>query len=161
MKTEERIMYCLKCGNKMDEDARFCSKCGKPVTGRRISGLIEKGLPSKNIRIIALAIVLLLVILGGVKLLTKSTEKSIVGTWVCTTDEEWTLTFKENGTFYDSISYFLYYTNVGNWEIPSDGILYFNSDGDEDTFEFELKGNILTIYVTGSVYPSYSFQRSK
>ena len=116
---------------------------------------------SKNIKIIALAVTLLLVIFGWVKSLTKSTEKKIVGTWICTTDEEWTLTFKENGKFYDSDSYFLYYTKVGTWTIPSDGILYLDSEGDDDTFEFELKGNMLTIYVENSRNPSYSFRRSK
>lgn len=25
-------MFCVKCGNKLDDDARFCSKCGTPVT---------------------------------------------------------------------------------------------------------------------------------
>lgn len=123
---------------------------------------IENGkISSKNIKIIALAVVLVLVIFGGVKSLTKSTEERIVGTWVCTTDEELTLTFKENGKIYDPESYFLYYTEVGTWEIPSDGILYLDSDGDVDTFEFELKGNMLTIYVEDSRNPSYSFRRSK
>lgn len=156
---EEKLMYCLKCGNKLDEDAKFCSKCGKPVTEDQPSGLIKKCLSSKKIIIIALLIALVLVIFGGVKLLTKSTEKSIVGTWICTVDEEWSLTFKDNGTFYDSDSYFLYYTKVGKWEIPSDGILYLKGDVDEGTLDFELEGNILTIYVTDSVYPFYNFQK--
>ena len=25
-------MYCIKCGNKLDDSAQFCSKCGTPVT---------------------------------------------------------------------------------------------------------------------------------
>ncbi|MCW4034460.1 MAG: RDD family protein, partial [Candidatus Bathyarchaeota archaeon] len=24
-------MYCSKCGEKLDEDSKFCTKCGKPV----------------------------------------------------------------------------------------------------------------------------------
>ena len=26
-------MFCVKCGNTLDDDARFCSKCGNPVGG--------------------------------------------------------------------------------------------------------------------------------
>ncbi len=26
-------MYCIKCGNQLPDDAKFCSKCGAPVTG--------------------------------------------------------------------------------------------------------------------------------
>ena len=28
-------MYCKYCGNKLDEQAKFCSKCGKLVEDRR------------------------------------------------------------------------------------------------------------------------------
>lgn len=154
-------MYCLKCGNEIEEDAKFCSKCGKPVTEGQPSGLIEKGLSSKNIRIVVLAVVLVFIIFGGIKLLTKSPGNSIVGTWICTTDDEWSLTFSDDGTYYDSDSYFLYYTSVGTWKTPSDGILYLKGVGDNDTLDYELKGNVLTIYVKNSVVPSYSFKRSK
>lgn len=71
------------------------------------------------------------------------------------------MTFSDDGTYYDSDSYFLYYTSVGTWKTPSDGILYLKGVGDNDTLDYELKGNILTIYVKNSVVSSYSFQRSK
>lgn len=127
----------------------------------RENNQMEKNVRNTKIIILVVVGVMLLVILGVVKIMTKSSENSLVGTWRCTTDEEWTLTFSEDGTFYDSDSYFLYYTSVGNWKIPSDGVLYLECVGDSGTVEYELNGNILTIYVTGSVNPSYSFQKSK
>ncbi len=27
-------MYCNKCGNKLNEDAKFCDKCGKKVSNK-------------------------------------------------------------------------------------------------------------------------------
>ena len=29
------MLYCEKCGAEIEEDARFCSKCGTPVEGYR------------------------------------------------------------------------------------------------------------------------------
>ncbi|MBD5513636.1 MAG: hypothetical protein HDR06_03020 [Lachnospiraceae bacterium] len=118
----------------------------------------------KNTRIVKIIIlvgVTVLVILGVVKLMKTSNTNTLVGTWSCTTDDEWILTFNADGTFYDSDSHYLYYTSTGNWDIPSDGILHFACVGDSDTYEYELKGNTLIIYETLSVNPFYSFQRSK
>ena len=28
----EVLMYCIECGNKIEDDAKFCSKCGRKVT---------------------------------------------------------------------------------------------------------------------------------
>lgn len=154
-------MYCAKCGNKIGEDAKFCGKCGEPISDGQPSGLDKKERQSKNIRIIALAVVIVLIVFGGIKLLTKSPENRLVGTWICTTDEEWSLTFSDDGTYYDSDSYFLDYNSVGTWKIPSDGVLYLKGVGNNDTWDYELKGNVLTIYVKNSRVSSYSFKRSK
>lgn len=52
-------------------------------------------------------------------------------------------------------------SSVGTWKIPSDGILYLEGDVDDDTVNYELRGNVLTIYVENSVVPFYSFQKRK
>ncbi len=155
-------MYCSNCGNELKGNENYCSKCGQ-ITVKAQSAEPDKKVTSSSLKlVIALAVVCLpIIIIAGANLKVKSPEEQLIGTWVCTTEEEWILTFKEDGSFYDSDSYFLYYTDVGTWDIPSDGILHFECVGDSDTLDYELKGNILTIYVTNSVNSSYSFQKSK
>lgn len=152
-------MYCSNCGNQIERNEKVCSKCGKAVLKEAHSEIDKNVITSKKIKTIVFIIAIMLSIIVCLNLMNKNPEEPLVGTWICTTDEEWILTFKEDGTFYDSDSYFLYYTDVGTWNIPSDGIIYFDCVGDNATLDYELTENTLTIYVTGSVNPSYSFRK--
>lgn len=45
-------MYCLKCGNKIEEDAKFCSKCGKSVSEGQPSDLEKKKCHQKKLELL-------------------------------------------------------------------------------------------------------------
>ena len=32
-------MYCPKCGNEIEDDAKFCGKCGTLIESRRVADL--------------------------------------------------------------------------------------------------------------------------
>lgn len=153
-------MYCQKCGNKIDEDAKVCAQCGAPVA-KTMSFLMDKKISPQHIKIIIIA-VSIIAVLGLVKLMVKSPEENLVGTWVCTEDDDWFLTFGEDGKFCDSEINFLSYTTVGAWKVLSDnGVLYLDSLDDDpvDTYNFELKGNKLIIYTGYSDNSYYSFRK--
>lgn len=38
-------MYCRHCGNRLEEDAAFCEKCGKPIEGAAERAAIPAGCP--------------------------------------------------------------------------------------------------------------------
>lgn len=31
----EHIMYCAKCGKKLEENEKFCTACGRPVARKK------------------------------------------------------------------------------------------------------------------------------
>ena len=47
-------MFCNACGNSMPDDARFCAKCGKPVTGVTPAVVATKTRLAKHLSTLAL-----------------------------------------------------------------------------------------------------------
>lgn len=121
-----------------------------PVTARK-----------KNIVPIVAIIAVVAVVAIAVFVLINKDSNSLIGTWQCTEDEDWILTFNKDGTFYDSDSYFLYYAKTGSWNIPTDGQLYFENYMDYEMVKYELNGKTLKIYVNGSVVSYYTFKKIK
>ena len=58
-------MYCMNCGEKNDDQARFCIKCGQPLTGGTVvekkSSLVKK--KSKNANMITVSLILVATII--------------------------------------------------------------------------------------------------
>lgn len=164
-------MFCGKCGYDLKgEEVSYCPYCGAPVnyqkpfvTNQNQNGNVIKdvksdlGLMKKKNVFIAVFIIAFAVLAMGIAFFRGSYD--LVGTWVCNDDNEWIITFNEDGKFYDSMSYFLYYDDVGNWNAVSEGMLYFSSVGSSATCEYELGFNTLTIYTENSTIPYYVFTK--
>lgn len=73
-------MYCQKCGREIKQDQKFCSNCGEAIL---INQVPEKksALTGKEM-VIAAGICLFLVVFAVIKLMGKSDEERITGTWV-------------------------------------------------------------------------------
>ena len=64
-------MYCENCGNKVDDDAVFCTKCGIKFSQKNAKNIkinTKKFKASKKIiLIVVLALVIILLMLTGIK----------------------------------------------------------------------------------------------
>lgn len=167
-------MFCGKCGCELkNEDMAYCGNCGAPVkemnAGSLKPNLGEKGLAGMEIgdkkkkRIImiaALAVIAMIFIVKFCFMNDRSPESKLIGTWVYiddSSDEKWQLSFNEDGKFYDSDNCLLIF-DVGNWSVVPDGKLYLSCVGDYGTWDYDLRGNILTIYENNY---SFSFKKIK
>ncbi|WP_455717091.1 zinc-ribbon domain-containing protein, partial [Anaerosporobacter sp.] len=60
-------MYCKHCGNLLDDDSKFCDKCGKYITDKPDEIQNKQGhtIKRKNIILIALVTIVCAVIISG------------------------------------------------------------------------------------------------
>lgn len=75
-------MHCAKCGNKLEENAKFCAKCGNTVgqTQEDVSNDAPENVSkSKSILIGAVSILAFIVAFAGVRYLTQEGISSISG----------------------------------------------------------------------------------
>ena len=162
-------MYCTKCGKEIKQEHRFCPDCGTAVSQEKDDSNSSQRIiwTTKAPKMAAVLIVTLVIIFGAINLIGGGGKNAIVGTWICTSDDEWLINFEKDGFFYDSDNYFLsgYYGYgdgyVGTWKILEDNKLYLVGEDSSCRLDFELRGNILTIYVENSVYDYYQFKKSK
>ncbi len=152
-------MYCPKCGKEIEQGKKFCPDCGPDISQE------QNNTSRKIIKLIAILIIAAAVILGVTRLHGEGGKNALVGTWICTSDDEWLISFEEDGSFYDSDNYFLsgYYGYgdgyVGTWRILEDNKLYLSGEDSKERLDFELDGNVLTIYVENSAQDYYQFQK--
>lgn len=53
---EENLINCFVCNNKVSTEALFCPKCGNPVSGKNISGGVDKIYAGFWLRLVAFVI---------------------------------------------------------------------------------------------------------
>lgn len=76
-------MQCSKCGKENPQEAAFCYACATPFVQQH-PGEERKISPpkkSKNLRWLGLGLLILVIVLGGYLILTKTTEGRIVRAW--------------------------------------------------------------------------------
>lgn len=76
-------MHCAKCGNKLEEDAKFCGKCGN-VVGQTDNNISNNGAPkevsnSKSVLVGIVSILAFIIAFAGVRYLTHEGVSSISG----------------------------------------------------------------------------------
>ncbi len=76
-------MHCAKCGNKLEDSAKFCGKCGN-VVGQVDSNISNKEAPeevskSKSVLVGIVSILAFIVAFAGVRYLTQESISSISG----------------------------------------------------------------------------------
>ena len=58
-------MYCSNCGNKIEEDEKFCGKCGQPVSNNiEVNNTTKPHIKIKFNHLIILIIIAFIVMLG-------------------------------------------------------------------------------------------------
>lgn len=146
-------MFCVKCGEKLKEDAKFCSSCGKSVdeecsnenvsTGGVLSSNFLKKFDSKKIIAIVGIIVVLVVLVSA---LPNSKKSSIVGSWENYNGFE--VSFSENGEFTYGTNHYGTYTIYDDNQLV---LTYKDFDWltEQDKYEWEVDwyvdGNTLTL----------------
>lgn len=148
-------MYCRKCGNDLDDDDVFCSRCGSQVKNQNQQSIIPLGEHpkkhqgfSKNriARILAVSVSFILIIYMAISF--RSDESKLVGTWAC-----------ENSVYGYPDGIVLYENGVAiadgydcTWYIE-DGIIFFEDISifvSNQSYRYEVVGSKL--YLDGFVY---------
>lgn len=157
-------MFCSKCGCELkNENSMNCPNCGATVGKGQV--LVNNLFLKKNIMIIAVAAVILLIIFAATKLIGKSDEERIVGTWELVeevyngprTDKVGIqVIFREGGLIYDEEQFLRGHLDAGvivSWDMLEDNnILIFTNDWREQcSVKYELNGNKLKL-IDGNTY---------
>ena len=77
------FMYCIKCGNEIPNEARFCQKCGAPVIGKNpIHGGTEVNSRRKGKKVMPVIIIVGLITIAviGITVITKGTSGGLENT---------------------------------------------------------------------------------
>lgn len=86
-------MFCGKCGEKLNDNAKFCPKCGNPVSGNdgvgqgnveteKYKEIVNGNKKNKTVGMIAVAITVLVVVVGGFWLFSGRSYKKTVKEYV-------------------------------------------------------------------------------
>lgn len=76
-------MYCVKCGNEIPDEAKFCQKCGAPVNGENpIHGGTEVNSKRKGKKIMPVIIIVGLITIAviGIAMITNGTSSGLENT---------------------------------------------------------------------------------
>lgn len=139
-------MFCPKCGSQMNENSRYCSKCGQPLKKEAVSGEEKIGQIDQKSILVIIGILVAMVILYC---LIQSSQKntSIVGTWH-NEEKNMTMSFSETGNVRMSRVDDDYY-DEGEYRIIDEETLVITYDAtwyDEELFfTYELKRDTLTL----------------
>lgn len=128
-------MFCKNCGAQMQENEKFCHKCGNAndAVKRNSFSVAVDELAKKNKRIIvSIFVVILLSVIIAVGVNMNKPEKKVLGTWKISEYSD------QNRDYDDSYPESDYITFLEN------GMGYFGNDTD-DTFMYHINGDTLTI----------------
>ena len=122
-------MYCMKCGNRLEQGARFCDACGTAQTIREVRGDAHRVMPSqgrhqrppiiscgekkpmKKGMVVLLASLSVIVVVGAIWMVLQGSlgmrqdESSLVGVWVeehRMEEERYRITFTEDGIMHST-----------------------------------------------------------
>lgn len=163
-------MYCGKCGCEVKQGQKFCPNCGGALGEQQIHG--EKTSFSKRMIFLAIVAGLFVLIVAAVKLIGKSDEERIVGTWILveemydrlqTNKIGAQLVFEGNGMLYDEEDVLRAQLNSGtltSWnKVEDNNILIFtNNWGEQFSAEYEFDGKRLNIIDSEDVYTVWERQ---
>lgn len=77
------FMYCIKCGNEIPNEARFCQKCGAPINGENpIHGGTEVNSKRKGKKVMPVLIIVGLITIAviGITMITNGTSSGLENT---------------------------------------------------------------------------------
>lgn len=165
-------MYCGKCGCEVKQGQNFCPNCGGALGEQQVHG--KKTSFSKSMIFLTIAASLFILIVAAVKLMGKSDEERIVGTWILVeemygrgrlqTDKIGAqLVFEGDGMLYDEKDVLRAQLDAGtliSWNKVEDNnmLIFTNNWGEQFSAEYEFNGKKLKIIDSEDVYTVWERQ---
>lgn len=165
-------MYCHKCGCEIKQKQKFCSNCGEAVLQPAVPE--QKSTFTGKTMVIAGGVCLLLIVFAAIKLVGKSDEERITGTWMLI-EEKYDgrqvddniggqLIFEEEGLIYDEEDVLraqFSADTIVSWNIvdaDKNTLILTNNWGEQFMAEYKFEGGKLEIFDDQKTYSIWQKQ---